>query len=819
MHKHETRRGLFSSRAKAFANIKALRPTRWRAIRKAAMSTVGGLVCLTFAGMSHATQAQQVRQPLPLKVAVGTHGHNPRSSFEWSPDGKWIAHTWETEDTVPQGYGYTPTGVPLAEGNDRKQVSVTNVESGESIVLGDTKSYNWAPVWSPDGSRVAFYSDAGGEAGIWIWDKATNKSQWFPGIVARPFFGYEVIRWSADGKKLLAKVLPTGLTVTQANALIPQVDSGLQFPSVGPDSPSVVVRTAGGKTKGDGADAAKSESNDFMNRSLADVAILTLADHRVNRIAVRAKPGWFEFSPDQKYVAYSALGGFVPNTQQGTQDIFVYSVQDGKTRKLAAGVYMGYGIELNWSPDSTKLAYIASGQMGKGDVSVISISDGTVANPKWKDKPMFYNSEGEWPPLWDASGKNIYGIGSDNKLWKVEIASGETSVAGDIPDHKIVGLVTESERRKLWSTDSGNSLWVVAHEIRGTKQGIFRIDLNSGKSSPVVEDQRVYSDVFNLTGSDVGGEIAYIARDQQHLRDVWVLDTATGKTHQASHLNAAIEHYELGNARVIDWNGMDGQRLHGALLLPPGYQQGRKLPLVVWIYGGMNGSEYVNAFGFWGDYPQFDFHILATRGYAILFPDAPLGPGTPMSDLIKTVIPGVDAAILQGYADPDRIAVMGQSYGSYCSLALIAQSKRFKAAVITAAVLNPDLFTAYLEGTGYYEHGQGNMLGTIWEYPDRYHENSPLFKFDQIETPLLIGQGAKDGNLTASQATFEGLKRLDKEVEYRVYEGEGHVLSKAPNVLDFWQRRLDFLAQHLNLAVDADGAILFDGDRARSPKD
>jgi dipeptidyl aminopeptidase/acylaminoacyl peptidase len=203
----------------------------------------------------------------------------------------------------------------------------------------------------------------------------------------------------------------------------------------------------------------------------------------------------------------------------------------------------------------------------------------------------------------------------------------------------------------------------------------------------------------------------------------------------------------------------------------------------------------------------------------VLAPDAPLGEGTPMKDLVKTVIPGVDAAVEQGYADPDRVAVMGQSYGSYCTLALIAQTKRFKAAVITAAVLHPDVVADYLHvigGTGYYEQGQGNMHGTPWDHRDRYLENSPVYLFDQIETPLLIGQGSADGDLIPSDATFSALQRLGKEVEYRIYENEGHVLTSKPNVLDFWNRRLDFLAEHLNLEVDANGGVVFEGDR---PKD
>jgi dipeptidyl aminopeptidase/acylaminoacyl peptidase len=218
---------------------------------------------------------------------------------------------------------------------------------------------------------------------------------------------------------------------------------------------------------------------------------------------------------------------------------------------------------------------------------------------------------------------------------------------------------------------------------------------------------------------------------------------------------------------------------------------------------------------------------LATRGYSVLFPDAPLRLGLSMQDVVRTVLPGVNAAVDLGYADPERLAVMGQSYGSYSVLSLITQTDRFKAAVISA-VAAPDLVTGYLymspdgvgSETGFYENGQGNMGGTPWDNKDRYLENSPLFLFDRIQTPLLMAHGTKDFlPLRYADSVFVALQRLGKDVEYRIYQDEEHVITRKPNVIDFWQRQLDFLAEHLNLDRDSDGKVqLENSQRKRTVK-
>jgi dipeptidyl aminopeptidase/acylaminoacyl peptidase len=789
-----------------------------------------------------APTAGKLSEPLPLEVAADARGHNGRSPVALSPDGQWVAYTIENVDTVPRAtHQYSATGFPFAEGDSRMEATITNTKTGETLRLGGAKSSSWAAVWSPDGSRVAFYSDEGGEPGVWIWDMATRRAERFPGVMARPFFGFELIRWSADGQRLLCKVVPAGMTLAQITAMGMSLEEGRKFPKVEPGQPSVIVKKS---ERADDKGAAKPtpdtkpKTQGEVEWGAADLAVLDLTSKKVTRLVERTPVRFYAFSPDEKSVAYVALKGWQANSQQPTYDLGLVDLASGSRRTLATEVTLGYGIEWTWSPDGRSIAYIASGIVapsGKGDrgaIVVVPVAGGPARTLQGEGVPSFDPGDGEVAPVFDAKGENFYAVG-DGDLWRVDAATGKGGAVAKIPGWKIRSVVQPYGRATLLSPD-GRTVWVLAREAGpepgtagpttywrdGGKAGFFAVDLVTGKARPLLAENKSIRSVFNLDANPKTGEIVFSATDQQHLNDIWVLDSRSGKARQVTRMNEKMERYELGQARLIEWRSMTGEALKGALLLPPGYKAGQHLPLVVFVYGGDYGSRFLNRFGFWS-LATFNCHVLATRGFAVLSPDAPIREGMPMEDLMGTVMPGVNAAIDQGYADPDRLAVMGQSYGSYSVLALITQTSRFKAAIITAAVLHPDLFADYLasEGsTGYYEQGQGNMKGTIWEQRDRYFRNSPIFFFDRIQTPLLIGQGANDGRLIASDTIFAGLQRLGKPVEYRVYEAEGHVITQRPNVLDFWNVRLSFLAENLDLTLDEKGRVVFEGEKAKSRK-
>lgn len=101
-----------------------------------------------------------IRDPLPVGVAADLRDVNGRSPVAISPDGQWVAYTVETTDTVARAtHQYSAPGFPFAEGDSRMEATITNLETGETVRLGTPKSSSWPAVWSPDGTRVAFYSD------------------------------------------------------------------------------------------------------------------------------------------------------------------------------------------------------------------------------------------------------------------------------------------------------------------------------------------------------------------------------------------------------------------------------------------------------------------------------------------------------------------------------------------------------------------------------------------------------------------------------------------------------------------------------------
>lgn len=749
---------------------------------------------------------------LNVQDALGVLAFANRMPIALSPDGGWVAYTVEDsrkrESTNDERYMYyTKTGAfTEAIGCD---VWITNMKSGEARNLTEGKGASSSPVWSPDGKYLAFYSDRSGTERLWLWERANGKIRQISDAIIRPFFNFQVVRWTPDSRFVLAKILPDGISVEQAADLFSptaQAASAGQSKVAGATVKVFSSDPAPDKNSTAAAKPVKNES--WMNRYLGDLALIEVATGKVDRIAAKIRPLGYWISPDAKSIAYTDWQGIEENTQQPVYSLNVYSIADRQSRALVQKIPMDYGISVSWSPDSQALAYFSS----KGDCFRVRTSGGEAQNLTPGTHPPFHNDHRA--PLWDEKGESVYLINTetygrlgDNQIWAASIDGHSFRKVAEIRDRTILEIAGPAGGGRFWSPEGG-SMIVAARDGVTKRTGFYRVSLADGKVSALFEEPRHLSGdcIFFMDTSRDRKQIAFVSQDAQHPEDIWIASADFKDRRRLTHINPQIENLNFGKSRIVDWRGIDGQPLHGALLLPAGYEEGKRYPLVVNVYGGSYRSNGVYRFGLSGGGVE-NLQILATRGYAVLLPDTPLRPGSPMHDLLKTVIPGVDRVIDLGIADPDRLGVMGHSYGGYSTLSLIVQTTRFKAAVDSAGPAN--LISAYGEmdksgssGTiGWAETGQGGMVGTPWQFRDRYIENSPIFFLDRVETPLLIVQGELDRTVPPTQAeeVFVGLRRLGKKVTYAKYAGEEHwegTWSPA-NVEDYWNRVIGWFDEHL----------------------
>lgn len=743
---------------------------------------------------------------LSTRDALGVLSFAGRMPIALSSDGDWVAYTVEDdrkrENTADERYMYyTRTGAfSEAVGCD---VLITNTRTGRTRNLTQGKGTSSSPVWSPDGKLLAFYSDRSGTERLWIWNRDTDEMHQLTDAIPRPFFNFQVPRWSPDGQSILLKVLPAGTSVEAAADLMV---SPKPIKTSEPNGVTASVFTFDPQEKA----AAGPKVNDerWMNRYNGDLALVEVSTGSIKHIVNGGRPLGFWFSPDGKYIAYTNWIGIQDNTQQPVYQIGVYSVQEKQSRVLVEKSEQDYGQSVSWSPDSRTLAYFSS----KGDCFLIAATGGAQTNLTGGSPHPPFNDDHR-APLWDSSGKKIYLLSSEeygrlgtNKVWVADVDAHSFRVLSEFPGNMVLEIAGARTGRAL--TPDGRSLLVLVRNDSTKDMGFSKLDQETGTVSPVFLEPRYFErdSIFSTDFSRDAKTMVYVAEDAQHPQDIWIASPGLQDRHQLTHIHSQLEQLNFGKVRVIDWRGIDGQPLRGALLLPSNYQEGKRYPLVVNVYGGSFRSSTVNRFGLSGAGVE-NLQILATRGYAVLLPDTPLRKKTPMTDLLKTVMPGVDRAIELGIADPEKLGVMGHSYGGYSTLSLIVQTNRFKAAVDSAGPAN--LISNYgsmdESGTsssiGWSETGQGGMEGTPWEFRERYIENSPLFYLDRVVTPLLIIQGALDRAVPSTQAdeVFVALRRLGKRVTYAKYAGEEHWEGtwSAANAEDYWSRVITWFDTYL----------------------
>jgi dipeptidyl aminopeptidase/acylaminoacyl peptidase len=268
---------------------------------------------------------------------------------------------------------------------------------------------------------------------------------------------------------------------------------------------------------------------------------------------------------------------------------------------------------------------------------------------------------------------------------------------------------------------------------------------------------------------------------------------------QLSHINPQQQQYNWGTASLFKWTAYDGKPAEGTLYKPEDFDSTKKYPVIFYFYEKLSDDLY-NYIPPAPTPSRLNISFFVSRGYLVLAPDISYENGHPGRSAYNYVVSGARALAANSWADSLHMGIQGQSWGGYQVAYLITKTNLFKAAWAGAPVAN--MTSAYggirwetgMNRQFQYERSQSRIGATLWEKPELYIENSPLFHLPDVHTPLAIMSNDADGAVPWYQGIelFTGLRRLGKPVWLLNYNNEAHNLILRQNRKDIQRREQQF---------------------------
>lgn len=269
--------------------------------------------------------------------------------------------------------------------------------------------------------------------------------------------------------------------------------------------------------------------------------------------------------------------------------------------------------------------------------------------------------------------------------------------------------------------------------------------------------------------------------------------------------NPQMKDYSWGTAQLEKWHAYNGDLTEGVLYLPEDLDPDKKYPMLVVFYE-TNSEELYRHYTMEPSWSWVNYPFYVSRGYVVFVPDVHYFAGLPGESAYNYICSGVEALCKKyPFIDKEKIGIDGQSWGGYQTAFLITRTDMFACAGSGAPVSNmTSAYGGIRWGSGdsrqaQYENGQSRIGRSLWEAPELYIANSPIFHADRVNTPLLIMHNDADGAVPWYQGIeyFMALRRLSKPVWMLQYNGEAHNIRARKNRKDITKRLQQFFDYYL----------------------
>jgi dipeptidyl aminopeptidase/acylaminoacyl peptidase len=653
-----------------------------------------------------------------------------------------------------------------------------------------------AAQWSADGSRFAFQNAVDTSVQLWVGDAQTGQVKQIPSVQLNPIFGYTV-QWLGGGQQLLVKTVPANQG--------PAPSSG-----TGPGGPDIQesLGSSGESSTYEARDTLTSVHDEalFAYYGASQLAVVDVAAGSVRPIGAPALYNDINAAPDGMHVLTETLKAPFSHAvtyQRFANDVAVIDLGTGRSTPIASlpladrvpvhGVPEGPR-EFDWrSTDPATLVYAEALDKGDWKVTVPHRDRVLALKAPFAGKPqeIARTAQRFEGIAWSADPAVSFLFENDeNRHWR------QTRIV-DVDNPK-------QEGRLLWDlssdeqyADPGNLVFkrlpngapVVRQDgafvfLRGqgsSPQGdrpfLDRLDLGSLKTERLFRSSAdAYEQVLGLTAtpgryltwhqSVMDPPNAFVR--QQGERDAAAKD---GEAQYAStgtaltHLTDPTPEVRQIRKRLVTYKRADGVDLSFTLYTPPGYQEGQRVPAILYAYPAdfANAAQAGQVSGSQQTFTRLaPYRLMLLAGYAIIdnasFPivgDPKTAYDTYLEQLEADAKAAVDKAVDLGVVDRNRIGVTGHSHGALMTANLIAHTDLFKAGVATSGSYNKT-FTPF---------GFQNERRSVWQAQDVYLKASPFFYADRIKLPLLLVHGEDDAN--------PGTEPLQSRKLYQAIRGNG----------------------------------------------
>jgi len=533
---------------------------------------------------------------------------------------------------------------------------------------------------------------------------------------------------------------------------------------------------------------------------------------------------------------YNTDPKIVPLTDAKLPDASI--VNEGNAAFVLASTDVGNRIASQWTGGSVRDYYLVDIKTGARKKIIESLDGNASASPNG-DYIIYYDKKAmTWNTYQVATGKKtVLNTGLNVKFYDEE---------NDVPDepnsYGIAGWLEEDkavllyDRYDIWqfSPDGKTApknltngfgrtnnltlrvqrldpdarfftkkdvLWLDAFNNTTKENGFFRKAINDSKAPElVVMSAAKYSNLAKAKNADfyiydkgsyVNSPDVYISKD---------LKTAT----KLSSTNPQQANYNWGTAELVKWTTPKGYQSEGILYKPENFDPSKKYPMIVYFYEKLSDGLYT--YNAPAPTPsRLNISFFVSNGYLVFAPDISYETGYPGKSAEEFINSGVESLKKNAWVDGSKIGIQGQSWGGYQVAHLITATNMYAAAWAGAPVVN--MTSAYggirwesgMNRQFQYEKTQSRIGATLWEKPELYIQNSPLFNLPKVTTPVVIMSNDADGAVPWYQGIemFTGLKRLGKPAWLLNYNNEAHNLVQRQNRKDIQIREQQFFDYYL----------------------